>query len=360
MSFFRNFPIVDYKFGDETSLSAIQNLSAYIDVIDQVKDDVSFYEKYYIKDHTRPDSLSYELYGTIDYYWMFYLLNDKLRQQGWPLSESEIYSLSKEYYPNLVLLTDDTMIDKFYVGDYVATATGDGFPNPDFKAEILEKKYDLGQLVVKPLVEVRTIDITNGGSGYTSTPTVTITKGSGEGATAAASISNGAVTSVTVTNGGDGFTAAPTITISDPQTISGVTATATATISSNTLAIPSGGTATLYTKRNDKDVANWNLSDLERLLIWSKANQFDAIHHYEDTSGNYVDINIIPDAGKGVNNRAGSVASGSEVIPGTSSLVGITYTDRLKREVDDLREIKIFKPNVANQINSEFQRLIKQ
>ena len=161
MSFFRNFPFVDYNFGNEINPVVFQNLTAYIDVIDQVKDDISFYERYYIRDHKRPDTLSYELYGTVDYYWMFYLLNDKLRQQGWPLSEQEIYSLGREYYPNTVLFTDRTMVNQFYVGDYVATNTGAGFSNPDFKAKILEKNYDLGQLVVKPVIEVRSISITN-------------------------------------------------------------------------------------------------------------------------------------------------------------------------------------------------------
>jgi len=32
----------------------------------------------------------------------------------------------------------------------------------------------------------------------------------------------------------------------------------------------------------------------------------------------------------------------------------------LKRENDALRDVRVFKPSVANQINAEFQRLIKQ
>ena len=77
MAFFRNFPFVNYRFGDEIDPAVFQNLTAYIDIIDQFKDDLNFYETYYIKDGLRPDALSYELYGTSDYYWMFYLLNDK-------------------------------------------------------------------------------------------------------------------------------------------------------------------------------------------------------------------------------------------------------------------------------------------
>ena len=49
------------------------------------------------------------------------------------------------------------------------------------------------------------ITVTNGGSGYTSTPTVTIAGTAQTAATATATVSNGRVTSVTVTDGGAGY-----------------------------------------------------------------------------------------------------------------------------------------------------------
>ena len=58
------------------------------------------------------------------------------------------------------------------------------------------------------------IDITNGGSGYTSLPTVAISGGGGAGATAVASIKNGTVTNVVMTNYGSGYTSQPTINFS--------------------------------------------------------------------------------------------------------------------------------------------------
>jgi len=73
---------------------------------------------------------------------------------------------------------------------------------------------------------VSKIAVTNGGTGYTSTPLVTIT-GIGKGATARASISGGAVTSITILTVGSGYATAPTVTISGG---SGTGATASATI----------------------------------------------------------------------------------------------------------------------------------
>ena len=226
MTFFRNFPFVNYNFGDEINPAIFQNLTTYVDVVDQVKDDLAFYETYYIRDNMRPDNLSYELYGTQDYYWMFYLINDFLRLQGWPLTEQEIHSLSKKYYPNITMLTNEAMHGKFNVGDTIAIAP---VSNPSFKAIILDKNYDLGQMVIKPLSEVRSITVNNGGSGYTSVPTVTFKGGSGNGAKAAAVINiSGNVTAITVTDGGDGYVAAPTITISAPDNANGANAHATA------------------------------------------------------------------------------------------------------------------------------------
>jgi len=81
---------------------------------------------------------------------------------------------------------------------------------------------------------VKSIVVTNGGSGYTVPPVVTITGGGGTGAMATAQIASGRVTGIYITSpgtivGGGYFTSAPTVTIAAPNT-AGVTATATATI----------------------------------------------------------------------------------------------------------------------------------
>ena len=82
---------------------------------------------------------------------------------------------------------------------------------------------------------------------------------------------------------------------------------------------------------------------------------------YEDADGNWVDLNYIPDTQYGVNNRKDSLTVGTNTVPGYTSIgTPITNIERLRREVDSLRDIKVFKPGVANQINSEFQKLIKQ
>ena len=82
------------------------------------------------------------------------------------------------------------------------------------------------------------LNITNGGSGYTTAPTVTIASPGGTGvlATAVCTIAGGEVVTLTITEnagyyGGEGYTSAPTVTIAAPPG-SGTQATADALIES--------------------------------------------------------------------------------------------------------------------------------
>ena len=64
---------------------------------------------------------------------------------------------------------------------------------------------------------VGTVVVTADGNGYSFTPNVTITGGGGNGAAATAALnSSGVVTGINVTNGGSGYTSPPTVTIDPP------------------------------------------------------------------------------------------------------------------------------------------------
>jgi hypothetical protein len=78
------------------------------------------------------------------------------------------------------------------------------------------------------------VTLTNGGTGYTSTPTVTITAAPGGGTNAAATaiVNGGIVTNIIVTNPGAGYVSTPTVTISGGGG-NGATATAVLTSASN-------------------------------------------------------------------------------------------------------------------------------
>jgi len=120
-NFFRNFPATNYYFGDEVLPTVVENIGIYSDTVDQVRDIVGTYQDYYIQPGERADQVSQKLYDTPDYHWTFILMNPKLRECGWPLSDREVYKKAQQDYYHKVLTTKTTLGDKMIVGQ---TLTG--------------------------------------------------------------------------------------------------------------------------------------------------------------------------------------------------------------------------------------------
>ena len=111
-NYFNNFRKTLYLFGDETSPVAFQDLSKYVDIIDKLADEISAYMTYEIKDFERPDTLSYRLYGKSEYDWTFFLMNDNIRERGWPLALQDIYKLATtDLYKDWTCILDISTAD---------------------------------------------------------------------------------------------------------------------------------------------------------------------------------------------------------------------------------------------------------
>ena len=145
-NFFEYFPRTLYKFGEETTDDVIQNIAIYADVVDQIKDTRSTYIDYTIIENERPDQVSFKLYRTPDYHWTFYLLNDKLREQGWPVTRDAVLAKAKKDYPNTTLTTRSNLgavKGYFKTGDTISGRTSGA------TAKIIHRRLDFGQLVVQ-------------------------------------------------------------------------------------------------------------------------------------------------------------------------------------------------------------------
>lgn len=142
MSYFRNFPTVLYKFGNETDETLMRNLTVFADVVDQVKDQITVYQDYYIQENERPDQVSFKLYDTPYFYWTFYMMNDKIRECGWPLTNQQLFTKVKKDLPNTTLTTRSVLHDKFKIGQ---TITGS---SSGITAKVIHRHIDVGQLVV--------------------------------------------------------------------------------------------------------------------------------------------------------------------------------------------------------------------
>ena len=140
--YFQRFPFVNYNFGDNEVDTIFPNISAYIDIVDQIKNEVAFYEKYTILDGDRPDVLSQKLYDTPDYHWTFFFMNDGLRESGWPLAEREMRALVKKRYPHRTVTTQSNIASNFLPGDFVIGKTS------GTTGRVIERNLDLGQIVI--------------------------------------------------------------------------------------------------------------------------------------------------------------------------------------------------------------------
>ena len=144
-NYFQYFPRTFYRFGNETTGDIFQNITIYADVIDQIKDNTTTYTDYYIQDDERPDQTSFNLYGNTNFHWTFYLMNNKLREQGWPLSRSNVLQYAQKKYPNKTITTRTRLTSLtgfFKTGDIIEGRTSSA------TGEIQHRYLDLGQLVI--------------------------------------------------------------------------------------------------------------------------------------------------------------------------------------------------------------------
>lgn len=146
MSFFRNFPKTTFDFLGNGVNTRIIDIFRFVKTSEKFQDELAIYSYYEIEEGDRPDVVSHKLYGTPEYYWTFFLINNHLRTgiHQWPLSSYEFEKYMAEEYNGIVatckpkyiydgdgLLTsiEDSLADRYIVGEQVvgflsgATAT---------------------------------------------------------------------------------------------------------------------------------------------------------------------------------------------------------------------------------------------
>ena len=242
-NYFKNFKFVPYSFGNREDPVLFNNLTEYVDIIDKIKQEVSFLNRYTIVGGDRPDSLSFKLYGSIDYYWTFYLMNDDLRYSGWPVDTNSLLEAAISKYPNRTIVTADNLGALFPVGQVVEGTTS------GTTGTIIKRNLDLGQLVIK-------------------------------------------------TTNGTKFT---------------------------------GGEQLRYTDLNGV---------IQILTTTSETEQYNSVHHYENTSGVQVDVDP-----HNLN---------------TSGLIPITFRERMEAKNDSLKQIITIRPDSIDTVVSEFNRMLKR
>lgn len=143
-------------------------------------------------------------------------------------------------------VTATATIDAGGVVRLVITAVGSNYQPGDY----VQFRFtgggadDAGQLTSSLVsTTVASVEVTDGGYGYNSTPTVVFTGGGGASAAATATVTGGVVTAVTMTNAGSSYESAPTISFSGGTPTKAASARAFLTPQSvASIAVTQGGT----------------------------------------------------------------------------------------------------------------------
>jgi hypothetical protein len=156
----------------------------------------------------------------------------------------------------------------------------------------------------------------NGGGAYTSPPTVTFRGGLGSGATATATVTNTSgsnrVTAINITNGGSGYSSTTPPTIAFVSSVSGSGAAATATINAN-------GELTGITITNQG--SNYNIANPPTVIIVSPSPTNVATGTVFEQDGRVVGVEI-NNPGTGYTAAPKAIFSGGGVVA-----TGATYAD---------------------------------
>ena len=119
--YFQNFPTIQYDLYDDGHTLEFVDIFRTVRPKASIKEDLLLYSKYTIQDGERPDHLSQKFYGSPDYYWTFFMVNENLvnLHTDWPLSRKEFEQMIEQKYDGYVLTTDDDISTSFIKGETV-------------------------------------------------------------------------------------------------------------------------------------------------------------------------------------------------------------------------------------------------
>lgn len=141
MPYFSFFPKTLYSFGDG-KIARTQNLAVYAQVMDDIKNNGAFYQKYHIITGERPDQVAFKLYKDPNLYWVLFMINDDLREKGWPLDQFELLAKAKKDFPDFVIHTHDVVHDKLTVGETIKCNRS------GLHADIIYRNLKLGDITI--------------------------------------------------------------------------------------------------------------------------------------------------------------------------------------------------------------------
>jgi len=163
--FFSQFPKVAYDFNRTGTIQQMVNIfrSVRPETVTALNN-VTLYKDYKVVDGMRPDVLSQVLYGTPDFYWTFFIINDFLHDglQVWPMSQEILRQYIEKNYSGKALCfkpeverdengiaqgTKNSIAGILELGELVYGSQSGAI------GRIVRKDADLNEIIVQDVVE---------------------------------------------------------------------------------------------------------------------------------------------------------------------------------------------------------------
>jgi len=164
MSYFRQFPNLPYDFDRNGIKQTVVDIYRSARPLKAFLDDLNAYSFYDIKNGERPDIVSQRLYGTTQFYWTFFVINDFLHDglAAWPMSQEKLQAYMAQEYEGVVITTNpyvdetgdpgvissypNSLAGRFQLGETVTGTTSNA------TGIVVKKNLDMNQLVLQSVV----------------------------------------------------------------------------------------------------------------------------------------------------------------------------------------------------------------
>ena len=145
--YFQEFPTTKYDLYFNKQLADVTDIFRIVKVKNRFKDDITFYTFYDIQDGERPDAVSQKLYGSPEYYWTFFMINDSLVNYytDWPLSNTDLQVMIDKKYNGIVLTSEEDFSTKF-----IRNTTIQGLQS-GARANVVSKDSNNGTIYINPI-----------------------------------------------------------------------------------------------------------------------------------------------------------------------------------------------------------------
>ena len=150
VNYFNKFPKVLFDVNNDGSFSVQVDITKTVDVNTIDEDKITYYTFHEIQDGERPDNLSYNLYGTSQYYWTFFVVNDSLKaglNNAWPLNSHAFEAMVINEYDDYSAITFDPVLHESLDNNGIFPLDFASKEHSDFSVVPLIPKNDLSTSV---------------------------------------------------------------------------------------------------------------------------------------------------------------------------------------------------------------------